>query len=297
MRVAILGCGYVGLELGRQLAAVGDHPVGVRRSAAGLALCDAAGIPGVRADVTEPSSLSAIPDVDALVYAASPGRGAADPRAVRVAGVRNAVSHFAARDEPPERLVSLSSTGIYGDQGGARVDEETPIDPATERQRLLLDAETAARTAAERAGLTVTVVRLAGLYGPGRYRLDRYLDGPVAAGTLNLVHREDAAGVCRTVLDTADPPDTLCAADDEPADKHELATWLAAACGVPTPSLVSVDEALGHTDRSEHAARRLAASKRVATDRLQGLGYIPRFPTFREGYRPAIRAFEQRESS
>ena len=296
MRVAILGCGYVGLELGRQLAAVGDDPVGIRRSEHGLALCEAAGVPGVQADLTDPASLAAVPDADALVYAASPSRGVEDPRAVRVRGVRGAVSHFADRSDQPTRLVGLSSTGVYGDRDGDRVDEATPIDPRTDREQLLADAEEAVHQAGNDAGMTASVVRLGGLYGPGRYRLDRYLDGPVAAGTLNLIHREDAAGVVRAVLESADPPSTLCAVDDEPADKHELAAFLAAECRVATPDLVSVEERVAAGDLSNGAARRLAASKRVAADRRRELGYELRFPTFREGYRPAIRACSRRES-
>lgn len=297
MQVAILGCGYVGLELGRQLAVAGHDPVGVRRSASGLARCDAAGIPAVEADLTAPASLDAVPDVDALVYAASPGRDSADPRAVRVQGIRSAVAHFADRTAAPARLVSLSSTGVYGDRKGATVDETTPIEPQTDRERMLLDGETAAREAGRAAGMAVTVVRLGGLYGPGRYRLQRYLDGPVAAGTLNLIHREDAAGVVRAVLAAADPPSTLCAVDDHPADKHELATYLARECGVQPPALVSVEERVAAGDLSEGAARRLTASKRVDAKGRRSLGYEPRFPSYRTGYRPAIRAFRGRESS
>ncbi|MDX1747030.1 MAG: NAD-dependent epimerase/dehydratase family protein, partial [Halobacteriales archaeon] len=183
MRVAILGCGYVGLELGRQLLVAGHDPVGIRRSESGLRLCEAAGFPGVAADLTDPESLEDVPDVDALAYTASPSRGDGAARAVRVRGIRDAVAHFAARSDPPTRLVSLSSTGVYGDRGGETVDEETPIDPQTDREQLLFDAETAAREAADRAEMTVTVVRLGGIYGPGRYRVERYLDRPVAAGT------------------------------------------------------------------------------------------------------------------
>ena len=86
MRVAILGCGYVGLELARQLS---DHEVvGVRRSETGLAAVEAAGAEPVRADVTDADDLAAVPDVDAVVFAASSGgQGAETARRVYVDGL------------------------------------------------------------------------------------------------------------------------------------------------------------------------------------------------------------------
>ena len=99
MRVAIVGCGYVGLELGRQLLETGQEPIGVRRSEAGLEAIEAAGFAGVQADLTKPETLETVPDVDAVVFAASSGgRGAKAARTVYVDGLEATIEAFGARE-------------------------------------------------------------------------------------------------------------------------------------------------------------------------------------------------------
>jgi nucleoside-diphosphate-sugar epimerase len=286
VRVAILGCGYVGLELGRQLTDAGHEVVGVRRSDAGLDAIEAAGFDAVRADLTDATSLSAVPDADWLVYAASAGgRGVDAARAAYVDGLRTVVETFGERASPPDRLVYTSSTGIYGDHDGAWVDESTTPDPATERQRILLEAEGIALKADRLDG---TVVRFGGLYGPDRYRLGYYLDCPVTEGYLNSIHRDDAAGAVAHLLETDRARgEVVLAVDDEPVSKWTFADWLADECDRPQPPKRTVEE------RAEagEVSRRVRANKRCANDRLHELGYELRYPTVWDGYRPAIDAF------
>jgi nucleoside-diphosphate-sugar epimerase len=291
MRVAILGCGYVGLELARQLRE--DHEVvGVRRSEEGLAAVEDAGVEAVRADVTDADALAVVPDVDALVFTASSGgRGADAARDVYVGGLRTAVDAFAGRDEPPDRLVYTSSTGVYGDHDGDWVDETTRIEPTTEKTRVLAEAERVAREYATDRGLDGTVARFAGLYGPDRYRLERYLEGPVTAGYLNMIHRDDAAGAVAFCLEEPVDEEVVLVVDDEPVDKWSFADWLADQCGVERPQKRTKAERLTADDLSEAAVRRIRTSKRCSNDRLRELGYDLRYPTFRSGYRDAITDF------
>jgi nucleoside-diphosphate-sugar epimerase len=293
MRVTILGCGYVGLELGRQLSAEGHEIVGVRRSDSGLAAVESAGLEAIEADVTDAESLAAVPDADWLVFAASSGgRGAEAARDVYVDGLRTAIRQFGSRDDSPDRLVYTSSTGVYGDHGGDWVDEETPIEPTTEKTRVLAEAERVAREVSAEYDIDGTVARFAGLYGPDRYRLSRYLDGPVTAGYLNMVHRDDAAGTVAYLLtQNLFRDDVVVVVDDEPVSKHDFADWLADECGVDRPEKRSKQERLAGGDLSEAAERRILTSKRCSNGRLRGLGYEFRYPTFREGYRDPIRAF------
>ena len=289
MRVCILGCGYVGLELGRQLAA--DHTVvGVRRSDSGLATVEAAGLEAVRADVTDADSLGAVPDADALVFAASSGgRGAEAAREVYVEGVETVIETFGDRADPPNRLVYTSSTGVYGDHGGDWVDEETPLTPTTDKTEVLAAAERVARETAANYGFDGTVARFAGLYGPDRYRLERYLEGPVTEGYLNMVHRDDAAGAVRFLLEAdVARDDVVLVVDDEPVSKWTFADWLASECGVSAPPKQTKAERLDDDGLSETAQRRLQTSKRCSNDSLRELGYDFSFPTYREGYAAAI---------
>ena len=288
MRVAILGCGYVGLELGQQLADIGHDVIGVRRSDAGIDAIETAGFDAVRADLTDAASLSAVPDADWLVYAASAGgRGVEAARAAYVDGLRTVVETFTERPSQPDRLVYTSSTGVYGDHGGDWVDESTTPVPATERQRVLLEAE---RVALADGRIDGTVVRFGGLYGPERYRLDYYLDGPVTEGYLNSIHRDDAAGAVTHLLETdRGRGEVVLAVDDEPVSKWAFADWLADECGRPHPPKRTVEERAADGDVS----RRVRANKRCANDRLHELGYDLRYPTVRDGYRPAIDAFRR----
>ena len=294
-RAVIVGCGYVGLELGRKLRNDGHEVVGVRRSDAGLDAVEAAGLEPHRADATDPDSLAALPDAEWVVFAASSGgRGAEAAREVYVEGLRNVIEEYADRASPPDRLVYTSSTGVYGDHNGAFVDEETELDPRTEKTRVLAAADRVAIDEAGAAGIDGTVARFAGLYGPDRYRLDRYLAGPVTEGYLNMVHREDAAGAVAFLLDADSARgDVVLVVDDEPVDKWAFADWLAAECGVDDPPKRTAEQRLADPDLSAAARRRIETSKRCSNDRLHALGYTLAYPTYREGYRPAIEASRQ----
>ena len=290
MRVVILGCGYVGLELGRQLETQGHEAIGVRRSDDGLTAIERTGFEAVRADATDHQSLEEIPDADAVVFAASSGgRGADAAQRVYVDGLQTAIETFGRREDPPDRVVYTSSTGVHGDHDGDWVDEETPIEPTTEKTAVLAEAERIALEQSHEYGIDGTVARYAGLYGPDRYRLSRYLDGPVTAGYLNMVHRADAAGAVRFLLvgDHA-REEIVQVVDDEPVEKWAFADWLAERCGRDPPPKRTKAERLEAGDLSSAARRRLLTSKRCANDYLRSLGYEFAYPTYREGYEAAV---------
>lgn len=293
MDVAILGCGYVGLELGCQLTESGHRAIGVRRSEEGLEAIEDAGFAAVQADVTDADSLDAVPDVDAVVFAASSGgRDAEAARGVYVEGLRTAIEMFGAREDAPERFVYTSSTGVYGDHGGDWVDEETPLNPTTDKTEVLAEAERVAREETAELGMDGTVARLAGIYGPDRTRLERYLEGPVTEGYLNMIHRDDAAGAIRFLLESdLGRGEVVLVVDDEPVSKWEFADWLADECGMSRPSKQTTEERLAAGDLSERVRRRLVTSKRCSNERLRSLGYDFAYPTYRKGYRAAIDAF------
>lgn len=169
--------------------------------------------------------------------------------------------------------------------------EETPIEPTTEKTRVLSETERIARERTAECGIDGTVIRFAGLYGPERYRLDRYLEGPVTEGYLNMIHRADAAGVVRFALTERPDVETLLAVDDEPVSKWDFADWLADQCGVEHPQKQTKDERLADSGLSVAAKRRILTSKRCSNDRLHELGYTFEYPTYRDGYRAAIETY------
>ncbi len=296
--VVILGCGYVGIELGRQLletnarsgGADGVHVVGVRRSHAGVEALESAGIEAVQGDLAQEKTLATLPDADVVVFAASVGRGG-DSTAdeIYVDGQKAVLDHFGCREYTPDRYIYTSSTGVYGDHGGEWVDEETPLEPTTERGRVLVEAETVALESAQKYGIDGTVARFAGLYGPGRYRLERYLDGPVTEGVLNLTHRDDAAGALAFFLqENCARNEVVLVVDDEPVSKWELADWLAEQCAEDVPPKQTKAQRLANESLSSTAKQRIRAEKRCRNEKLRSLGYELAYPTFREGYRAAI---------
>ena len=290
MQVVILGCGYIGLELGRQLTAAGHEVIGVRRSDAGQQAITDAGCTPHQADLTNPDDVETLPEADWLVFAASSGgRDAAAAEEIYVDALSDSIEHYGANESPPDRLVYTSSTGVYGDHDGDWVDEETPLEPTTDKTEVLVEAERIAREEAAENGIDGTVARFSGLYGPDRYRLDRYLEGPVTAGYLNMVHRVDAAGAVAFLLaEDCARDEVVLVTDDEPADKWAFADWLAEACGVPEPPKQTKAERLAESDLSEAGRRRVLTSKRCANDYLHDLGYEFTYPTFREGYLDAV---------
>ncbi|MFW5922627.1 MAG: SDR family oxidoreductase [Halodesulfurarchaeum sp.] len=288
-RVGILGCGYVGMELVRQLR--NDYEVfGVRRSPAGLEAVAETGAEPIRADLTDPDDVASLPDADVLVFTAS-SRGNTGPGAIYNTALESVLEDFGSRGTPPDRLIYTGSTGVYGDFGGDWVDETTPIEPETDRQEILLEAERLALEVAPAFDIDGTVVRFGGLYGPDRYRMDRYLEGPVTAGYLNLVHRDDAAGVLAFLIEGDRlRNETLLAVDDEPLEKWQFADWLADAVGVAQPPKQTVEDRLDAGTRSDAQRQRIVASKRCSNEKLRELGYEFRFPTASDGYEPAIEA-------
>lgn len=249
----VVGCGFVGRELARRLVARGDDVVAVSRSGVSIP-----GVESLERDVTD-SGLD-LPAADRVFYLVSAGARSPEAyRSVYVDGLEHTIE--AAVDETTA-LVYGSSTGVYETDDGSWVDEETPLEPRSDRSRVLLEAEDVARAAGG------TAVRFGGLYGPGRLSPGRYLeDARVTSGYVNLVHRDDAAAALLVAADG--DHDCYVAVDDEPAHRHEVARWLADYTGRPAGELV--DDVEG-------------SNKRCANDRLRAAGWDPTYPTFREGF-------------
>lgn len=173
-----------------------------------------------------------------------------------------------------KQLSYLSSTGVYGDTGGAWVDEAAPI---TGRRP--------ARNAADAAWLAMgaRVFRLPGIYGPGRSPLERAREGKahrvdVPGQVFSRVHVDDIVSGVIAGLDA--PAGAYNLADDHPCPQNEVAEFAARLLGLPPPPFVSLDS-LSAMGRSFYAENRRVANgkaKRV-------LGWSPRYPDYRLGLR------------
>jgi nucleoside-diphosphate-sugar epimerase len=279
LRVLVAGCGYLGSALASELAADGHAVFGLRRNPAGLP----PGVTAVAADLDDLATLRSLPrGLDVVVYAAAAdGFSDAAYRASYVDGPRHLIAALAAAGERPRRLLFTSSTAVYGQSDGVWVDETSATDPPGFSGARLLEGEAVV------AGgpFPSVVVRLGGIYGPGRTRLvesvrsgaARLRRGPPRY--TNRIHRDDGAGALRHLIGLASPEACYLAVDSEPADERDVLRFLARALGVPEPP--EADPAEGPGARPGERPR---GSKRCSNRRLLASGYALRFPTFREGY-------------
>ena len=274
-RVLIAGCGYVGSALAARLVDEGCAVWGLRRQPEGLP-------PGVRplaADLARPDTLRELPpELDAVVYAASAGGGGeAAYRSAYVEGVGNLLDALVAAGQAPRRVVFTSSTGVYAQREGEWVDESSPTEPTGASGTALLEGE---RRFLD-GPFPATVLRLGGIYGPGRDRLVRETraGSAVCPGGAprysNRIHRDDCAGALHHLLDLPDPEPLYVGVDREPAELCTVLRWLAERLDRPPPP-VSDNAPAGRMGRR--------SNKRCSSARLVASGYRFRFPTFREGF-------------
>lgn len=273
MRILIAGCGYVGSALAVRLVGEGHDVFGLRRDPTGLP----AGVAPVAADLASGEGTAAVPgDLDACVTSISPdGRSPDAYEAAYVRAVRNLRSQLEVESPDLRRWVFTSSTAVYGDESGDWVDETTSTSPSSFTGRAVLDGE---RLVLESGAPHPVVLRLGGIYGPGRTRLlERVRRGeatcPPEPTYTNRIHRDDAAGAIAHLLTVADPDRVYLGVDTEPAERCEVLTWLAEQVGAPPPG------------RGPASTR---GNKRARSDRLQASGYTFAYPTFREGYRAIL---------
>ncbi len=269
-RVLVVGHGYLGSFLAEELNGAGFAVAALHR---GAAVCGA--YPVIPGDVGSPDSLREAGRrfrPDAIVHCASSSRGGAEAyRTVFVEGIRHLRAVF-----PGVPVCFTSSTSVYGQTDGSCVDEASETVPDRETGRLLLEAETLAR---EGGGLAL---RLAGIYGPGRsVHLKRLFDGTARiedvepSRLLNQIHRDDAAGAIRHLLESA--PEIrrgglFNVVDDTPLTQRECYEGLAARFGLPAPPLAAPDP----------GRKRGWTHKAVSNAALRATGWAPRFPSFLE---------------
>jgi nucleoside-diphosphate-sugar epimerase len=280
MRVLIIGCGYVGLPLGQRMVSLGHEVWGLKRS--GPEVLQQAGIQPLVADVGDPASLAQLPShFDWVVFCAAAG-GGGDYRRVYLEGMRNVVAWLG--KTPPQKLVYTSSTSVYAQNDGSWVDEMAPAMPAVDSGRILVETESVLRSAFQSGGFPGTVLRVAGIYGPGRgYWFKQFLSGEAVlegdgSRFLNMIHRDDVGGAILTALEHGQPGEIYNACDDEPVSQRDLFGWLASELGRPMPPRAAAGE--------ETAARRRGATnKRISNRKLRAMGWTLCYPTFREGFR------------
>lgn len=188
-------------------------------------------------------------------------------------------------------IVYLSTVGVYGDSGGGWVDEDTPAAPQSERARHRLAAEQAWQRLGERRGIAVAVLRLAGIYGPGRNALRQIARGDarriIKPGQMfNRIHVEDIAQAVDAAL-TQRASGIFNITDDEPTPPADPLMFAAQLLGAAPPPEVPFEQAA--PSMSPLALSFWQECRRVKNDKLKDkLGVSLRYPTYREGLRALL---------
>ena len=282
MHVLVAGCGWLGGALARELVSRGDRVTAVRRDPARAAQLGGPGLAALALDLASPGAAARLPrDLDAVVACQSADGD--DAAAYRRAYLEaNAVLLDAAAASGARAFVYTGSTGVFGQRDGGDVDEATPVAPASASGEVLAAAERLVVEAAG-GGVPARLVRLSGLYGPGRTGVvERVRSGAMALGPAddawtNWCHREDAVGVVLAALDRGRAGATYHGTDARPLLRREVVTWIAARLGL---------EPVRRADAGP-AAR--GANRRVLGERTRAeLAYALRYPSLLDGLAPLL---------
>ena len=281
-RALIVGCGYTGRRLAAALAARGEPVAATTRTRESA---DALGVTGIHAEAVDldgPGVRVPSPLAGSRVYylAPPPAAGTTDPR---MATFLAACSEYG----QPARILYFSTTGVYGDCHGAWIDETREPCPAADRARRRWDAEEQLRAWRRQTGGQLVILRVAGIYGPGRLPLERLRRGlPLVAEAeapfTNRIHVDDLVSVAKTAMDRAPDGAVYNACDGHPTTMNDYFNRVADLAGLARPPVVPLAEA--PQALSAGMLSYVQESRRLSNRRLRDeLGLTLRFPTLDEG--------------
>jgi nucleoside-diphosphate-sugar epimerase len=282
--VLIVGCGHIGRRVAMRLRARGQGVTGVVRSTASARELRALGIDALCLDLDAGDQhIPELPGYGGICYFAPPPSSGA--RDTRLRGVLEGLYDRSL----PRRIVYISTSAVYGDCHGAWITEEQPLQPATERGVRRLDAERQLQAWAARHGVEWVILRVPGIYGPGKLPLERLRQGlPVLreadAPYTNRIHADDLAAICVAALDSEHHNTVYNVSDGHPSTMTDYFFRVADAAGLPRPPAVSQEEA--EQVLSEGMLSFLQDSRRMDNRKLlRELGITLQYPDLEAGLR------------
>lgn len=281
LAMLILGCGGIGRHIAHHYLDRGMRVLGIVRGLESAAALESDGIPAIALDLAT-ASLAGLPLAGERIFhfAPPPGQGIQDTH------TRRLVSAFAHRGHP-ERLVYISTTGVYGDCEGAWVDETCPPCPTVDRARRRWDAEQALRGWSITSGGGLLILRVAGIYGPQRLPLERIRRGlPLVreeeSPFSNRIHADDLVRICIAAMDRGPDAGLYNVCDGNPSTMTDYFFRVADGAGLPRPPVISLEEAEGLLSPGMMSYMR--ESRRLSNRRLlEELGVSLQFPTLEAG--------------
>ena len=270
-KVLIVGCGDLGVELAHQLQSQGLTPVGLRRS-----LNIGASFECIQADVTDPSSLSSLSNLnpDYLVYCvAASAQTDENYRLHYVEGLLNTLNALEGASNL-KHVFFVSSTRMYGQTTDELLNENIVPQPMDFGGQRLLEAENLLKHAGQ--SWTYTALRLTGIYGPGRNRMLNMATNlshwPTQNTWTNRIYRDDAAAfilhLIQMLIDGQNVQDCYVVTDSCPVSQYEVLYWIAAQMAIEVDN--EIPEIMG--------------GKRMSNQRMLSTGFSLKFPNFKIGY-------------
>lgn len=293
----IIGFGDVAKRAAPELLARYAPVQALVRSADAASDATARGVQAVVADLDRPDSLARLAGLaDCVLHLAPPDpTGERDERTRALLGAlseRGMVSQGHAHTRRVRRFVYVSTTGVYGDCGGAWVDETRPVNPQTDRARRRVDAERVLLDWGARDGVCVSILRVPGIYASDRLPVARIARGTPALRPeddvhTNHIHAEDLAQVCVAALARGASGRIYNVADDSSMKMGEYFDLVADRAGLAHPPRVARADAARHL--SPVALSFMSESRRIVNRRMkEELGVVLRYPTVRDGVPQAV---------
>jgi nucleoside-diphosphate-sugar epimerase len=240
--VLIVGTGDIGVRIARLVLANGSKVSGLARSAESAERLRACNIEPVEGNLDDVASLANLPTAGKLVFflAPPPGGGPFDSR------MRNFCQAVGALNAPA-KVIYMSTSGVYGDCGGEWVTEETPVNPQTSRAQRRVDAENVLLEWGAEHKVSVVILRVTGIYGPGRLPIARIQQGhPVLrqedSPPTNRIHADDLAATAVAAAKKADGG-IFNISDGQPGTMTQYFMLVADMLDLPRPQQVTMDEA------------------------------------------------------
>ncbi len=282
MRWFIVGCGDIGGRLARRLVADGERVGALARSEASVERLQGLGVEPLAGDLDDPASLdlSALSGATLFYFVPPPIRGEEDPR---MGAFLTALDDAA----PPTKVVYLSTSGVYGDRAGGWVDEDTPPNPQTPRAKRRLDAENRLRAWGRAHSVPMVVLRVGGIYGPGRLPLERLRRGEpllreAECGYTNRIHAEDLVATCLAAAERGAADRLYNVSDGRPGNMSAYFKAIAEHFALPAPEELPLEEAKARL--SPGMLSYLMESRRMENRRMvEELGVRPRFADLETG--------------
>ena len=285
-KLLIVGCGDIALRALPQLVRI-YQVFGLVRSADQADRIAALGAKPIKGDLDDPATLEPLAGAgDLVLHLAPPGEsGEIDQRSA------NLIAALAQKS--PERMVYISTSGVYGDCGGARVDEDRPVAPRTLRGSRRADAERKLLAWGQQSGAAVAVLRVPGIYAAERLPLAQLKRGaPVLRDEddvyTNHIHADDLASICVLALERAAAGRIFNASDDSEMKMGDYFDLVADRAGLPRPPRITRAAAEAGAI-SEGLLSFMSESRRLVNQRMKvELGVQLRYPSVREGVPPVI---------